>query len=121
MVIFVGSAYKKGKAREEGEEENKEKRKNKAGGGGESKVPTAITRSSITLLNFQGSGTSKTSRASWEVQGKEGRGLQFGPPFLLFLFFSKFLNLGHRFGTNLNMLAFFLKIHPFEIFHPIFG
>jgi hypothetical protein len=87
----VGSAYKKGKAREEeGEEEKKEKRKNKVGDGGESKVPTTITRSSITLLNFQGSGTSRISRASWEVEGKEGRGLQFRPPFLFFYFFLNF-------------------------------
>jgi len=89
-IIFVVSAYKKGKAREEGEEKKKEKRKNKVGGGGKSKIPTAITRSSITLLNFQGSSTSRISRASWEVQGKEGRRFQFGPPFLFFYFFLNF-------------------------------
>jgi hypothetical protein len=37
-------------------------------------------------MNFQGLGTSGVSRALREVRGKEGRGVQFGPPFLFFKF-----------------------------------
>jgi hypothetical protein len=77
---------KRKRKRKRKEKKRKEKRK-KVGGSGESKVPTTITRSSITLLNIQGLSMSGVSGASRKFRVRRVGGSNSDLPFYFSIFF----------------------------------
>jgi len=102
----------------EGEEEEEEHEKGKKRWGG-TRTWNSIVPSLFVFKLFEPTKFSKVRKlaSSGGGLGKSGlEGVQSRPPFY-FSFFSNFLNLRHRFATNMNLSTFlFFVFHPYQGF-----